>query len=328
MHVLGIAAGADSRGISDKVAVVHRSSIFNGPDIVGFGKAQIGIHGRCRQGLARVVLKLIITVRSLDNIPYDLAVIGQELTVDRRHVDACTVVGIARTEIVFGHGLSSVFIDNDNLIAVIQNVRQKELAAPCSTDTDTIHVDVFFYDGITAGGASRCMRSVAVVDVSVAVARCGNNLLRYDGITADRAVGAFRQAGLGAGGRNCCVNDLRVSHCGDLSRFKGVAAGTGTLFLTLFRAGGRFRLRPFAVVVAQCIYVGVHIAVTAFAGVGGVALIRAGGLGHYRLIAMRMRNVRAVPHCCGIAIPGRTCPAFFALDEIECQVGKIYISFE
>ena len=65
-----------------------------------------------------------------------------------------------------------------------------------------------------------------------------------------------------------------------------------TAFFSLFGAGGLRRYRPFAITVAQCGDVGIHIAVTAAAGVGSIALFGTGRIRYDRSVIVDMVQFR------------------------------------
>ncbi len=113
----------------------------------------------------------------------------------------------------------------------------------------------------------------------IAVA-CRNDLLCNQNIVADGAVLAFRQAGFGTGGGCCLVGHFRVAGSGNNNLgSKHFAAGRAMFALCKagFRAGGvNCLVNCFGV--SSGIYIGIRKGVTTDgAGVGGVALLRAGG---------------------------------------------------
>ena len=96
----------------------------------------------------------------------------------------------------------------------------------------------------------------------------------------------------------------------NLTGFIILATRTISALLALFRAGGSFRLCPRAEVMAQSIYIGIHIAVIAAGtGVGRIALFRAGRVSYGILIVVTKRLKLA---CFSFTASG-TGAGFFAL---------------
>ena len=88
---------------------------------------------------------------------------------------------------------------------------------------------------------------------------------------------------------------LRVMTASHSPGFKSVTAFTVPAFLAVSLTGRYLRFRPCAEAVSGGIHIGIHIAVTADGtGMGGVALLGAGGFGDYGFIYMFMS---AFPDC-------------------------------
>ena len=99
----------------------------------------------------------------------------------------------------------------------------------------------------------------------------------YKGVLVDIAAlaGMSGKAFLSTGGRSDNGFTGMTGSGDDLSF--GLAAVTLTNLLTVLGAGGSLSLFPFAEGVTGSIHIGIYIAVTAVAGMGGEALLSAGG---------------------------------------------------
>ena len=90
---------------------------------------------------------------------------------------------------------------------------------------------------------------------------------------------------VGTGGSRYLVG-IAVTLCLDFTGFNMITVGAITLLTALFGAGGCLGDLPGTHLMTGSIHVGIHVAVAAGAGVGGVTTVGTGRSGNFRLVIM------------------------------------------
>ena len=135
-----------------------------------------------------------------------------------------------------------------------------------------------------AAGASPCLCAICSASGYLGLLPCSVIMAECIGVTVNIAVATcctcVSGVALCSTGRcsyNCLVIMAEACNFPSLSR---IATSTSSSLLTLFGAGGSFSLLPCTIIVAKCVGVSVDVAIaTGCAGVSGVTLFRACGLG-------------------------------------------------
>ena len=116
------------------------------------------------------------------------------------------------------------------------------------------------------------------------VTKCLYYLLLYENVVTNGAVAAFGKTGCSASGSNGCVNYLGMTKCID-NLFIGIfATNTFANALACLRTGRSYAYLPSTNLMPKSVYIIFFVGIAAGAGIGGVALLCAGGGGYDRLV--------------------------------------------
>ena len=245
-HTAELVAGqVDGAGHGDRTAVDLNT---------GTGTGDLAVNQLCAFGIIELDAELAA-------VPAGLGLIGAGY---RQILDGC---GSSHQNAGFHSGLSglsgnagnglAIAIESDGLVDVqlagdAYILQQLHGFAVLGRIDGFGQREVIFFSNGSGSLAGIHFTADGALAVFILVVSDRNNSLGNQNFVTDRAVFAFGQAGCGAGGSNCCVNDLGVTQCIDLLGLIVVAVCAVTALLTFLGTGGFLSYDPFAEAVTDC----------------------------------------------------------------------------